>query len=233
MERKEYKLDKETNDFRIESFCSDISVYPDNVKSPIIFATTDVDIKNEWHVMHDGKYAKIKEKPSSEVRTTNVYKSIDGVNIFGVSNSVVITSGNIIINGHNICGSEPGLIELVVPKGNHITSIEAKTKSGDINVRDINIGTLVDRLIAEAMSGDITLERFNALYTRLKTYSGDIDVEVLESMLNYELNLSSISGDTQQRSIETVSPQIVYDKYKIDAEAKSGDIKVLFKGKTN
>ena len=87
------------------------------------------------------------------------------------------------------------------------------------------------RLIVKSMSGDITLSDINAFFTKLKTMSGDIDVEILESIINYRTMLKSMSGDTIQNSIEVMQPTMLNKKYQFEAETMSGDINILFKGK--
>lgn len=218
MERKEYRLNENTNDFRIDAKVYDISVHSDNVDRPILLYTGDVDIENDWHVMHDGMYAKISEQQKNNIKSN------------GFNNIIINGNSIVVINGNVVSSDNAGNMELIIPKKNMRTvSLEAKSISSDVHVKDL----MLQRMIIESVSGDITIDDITSLYLKLKTISGDIDAGIIESMLNYYVSLSSISGETTQRSVETKQPQIVYDKSTFDAETISGDIKVLFKGKNN
>lgn len=231
MERKEYKLNENTNDFRIDANVYDISVHSDNVESPILLYTGDVDVENEWHAMHDGMYAKISERQKINIQSKNFIGNINGFNNVVINgNSVFVTNGSVIINGNVLSNDNVGNMELIIPKKNMSTvSLKVENISGDVKVKNL----MLQRMIIESVSGDITLDDITSLYLKLKAISGDIDARIMESMLNYYVKLSSISGETTQRSVETKQPQIVYDKSTFEAETISGDIKVLFKGKNN
>ena len=229
MERKEYRFNENTNDFRIDANVYDISVHSDNVESPILLYTGDVDVENEWHVMHDGMYAKISERQKMNIQSKNFIGNIKGFNNVVINgNSVFVTSGRVVINGIVVSDDNVGNMELIIPeKKMETVSLEAKNISGDVRVKNL----MLQRMIIESVSGDITLDDITSLYLKLKTISGDIDASIAESILNYYAKLSSISGKTTQCSVETKQPQIVYDKSTFEAETISGDIKVLFKGK--
>ncbi len=61
--------------------------------------------------------------------------------------------------------------------------------------------------------------------------SGNIDAEILESIINYKTYLKSMSGKTIQNSIETTLPTLLSEKHELEASSMSGDVKILFKGK--
>lgn len=114
-------------------------------------------------------------------------------------------------------------------KNINASTLNSDTTSGDINISDIK----ASKLSLDTTSGDIKLDIIDVLASRINSVSGDIRAEILESILNYNVSLSSVSGDTKQDSIERQTPIILSEKRNLDIDAVSGDIKVLFKGNNN
>ena len=246
MIRKEIKLDKETTDFRIEAYTYNVNVYTDNIPNPVVYVKGDIILKNDWCKGHENKYATIEEKNKNIVKNTRIFKNGFMSNVFSYSKTVVISrNGQVTVNGYDLSNDgileeeEIGSIDLVIPNGenygkHNVDQINIKTMSGDISAKDLNIGnnTSPSSFRVETMSGDITLERFQAMSTKLVTMSGDISAEIYESYINYDLNLSALAGQIEKTIQETKEPQYIFDdRYYLDAETTSGDIKVYFKGK--
>ena len=90
---------------------------------------------------------------------------------------------------------------------------------------------ILSKLMIKTLSGDMYLNDIDSLYSHLDSKSGDIDINIINSILNYEVLLKTLSGEAVQKSIETSSPIILDTKNSLEAKTLSGDIKVLFKGK--
>ena len=211
MERKEYKLDKETSKIEIRAYHYNINIYSENIESPIVLVKGNVTIENDWCLMNDGKYADIKESVNNTIEPKVVSQKTENV----------------------IGNDETGSIDLVVPKEGDISYIEARSESGNIYVKGLNIDTLsLNGLLAETTTGKITLEEFQAMHTGLETESGNINAEILESIVNYDISVTSKIGETRIYSVEEKNPQFLYnDRYGLGARSESGNIVVKFKGK--
>ena len=80
--------------------------------------------------------------------------------------------------------------------------------------------------------GDVSIEGISPENINVDTSSGDVEIGILESIMNYETNLSSSSGNVISYSLEKTPPQILFNKkHMVDVETITGDIKVLFKGR--
>lgn len=176
---------------------------------------------------------------------------INGINIFS-SNSLNNSQNNgvkLVLTRKNdyriMIKNKSGEVEI---KDLKATTLNVKTMSGDIALKNIDVASSkletksgdlkvdnlkTNRLIIETMSGDIELDNIDAIAAKLKTVSGDVRTYLLESILNYKIHLSTVSGYTEQQSLETETAKILSDKRELDVTTVSGDIKVLFKGRKN
>lgn len=161
-------------------------------------------------------------------------------------NSVIINGVNI-YSSNSLNNSQSNRVKLVLTRKSDYR-IMIKNKSGKVEIKDLkanmlNVKTMsgdldvdnlkTDSLIMETMSGDIELDNIDAIAAKLKTVSGDVRTYLLESILNYKIHLSTVSGYTEQQSLETETAKILSDKRELDVTTVSGDIKVLFKGRKN
>jgi len=218
----EIKLSENVNSVTIDATTADILIYPDNVESPIVRTTGEIDVRER------DSEAVIKEKQSI-INGCFINGGNSGVIIFGGNitiNDSQIISGNI-FNGTTVNLGEKSNIELIVPKKPQIEAFSVDAKSGNLTIEEL----IFSRLVAKTISGNITLNDIDLLFAKLKTISGDIDAKILESIINYKTYLKSISGKTIQDSVETVSPTLLSEKHELEADSISGDVNVLFKGK--
>jgi len=239
MEHTKINLAKETSEIKIKTYVYNINVYTDNIPNPIVFVKGDVILENNRYFGDEGKYAKIEENNKTAIKTKSIFKKGFFSSIFSVSRNVVVSKdGKVTVNGYLVsddCLGEIGSIDLVIPKGKDIVKlIEIETMSGSISAKDLNIGdnTSPYSFTAKTISGNITLDRFQAQSTNLEAVSGNISAEIYESFSNYETELSTLTGKVEREIKETKYPQSVFDdRYFLKAESISGNIKVLFKGK--
>lgn len=238
MTSKSINLAKETREIGIKTSAYNINVYTANIECPMVIVNGDAVIQNDWCFGHENKYAIIEEKNKTE----KIFKKGFFEKIFSVRKIVAVSSdGKVTINGCTVSDEkttgegEVGSIDLVIPSGkNMVKRIEIENMSGSIKAIDLNIGknTSPSSFVVKTVFGDITLERFQAMHTDLKTVEGNINAEIYESFENYEMDLKSLTGKVDKLIKETRAPQRVFDdRYSLEAETITGDIKVLFKGK--
>lgn len=242
---KDIKLSKDISKINLDLLSSDVNVYADDIRQPMVRYQGDFDVS------YNNKTAIIKENGD---KNSTIIKN----NIF---NNIVIVNGNVTINGQKMVNNVSGQkdVELILPrfsfsntkipvhneKYNDIT-VQINSKSGDIGIKnlklkkliidtlsgDVNLENMIlSELMIKTLSGDMYLNDIDSLYSHLDSKSGDIDINIINSILNYEILLKTLSGEAVQKSIETSSPIILDTKNSLEAKTLSGDIKVLFKGK--
>lgn len=224
MAKSEIKLDKNIDSIDIDVTAADISIYSDNIKTPVIRTMGQIEVKERY-----GKV--IIEEKDLNINNVSICQNGNGTIISNMNSWVIIINGTMFFgNKNNVISSnfgESSNVELIVPKRPQIETFKINTKSGNLSIEDL----IFSSLIAKTMSGDITLNDIDMLFGNLTTMSGDIDVKILESIINYRTYLKSMSGKINQYSQETISPKLLREKHELEASSMSGDIKVLFKGK--
>lgn len=218
-----------------ELVSADTKIYTDSVLAPIIRYTGEFDVKetNLGTVIREvskNNGINITSFANGSKRNQTIIQNGSNISIINGS-GVTIVNGQVIsgnVNGIiNIGNGEMNSVELIVPKSMEELELSINSKSGDLTIEDL----IMAKLIAKTISGDITLKDIDSVFTKINTVSGDISAKILESMLNYKTYLKTVSGDRVQESIETVSPTMISQKHQFEAEAVSGDIEIIFKGK--
>ena len=217
---KEMKLPQGISNYKIEVLSAGVKVTGDNVKAPY------VQYSGEFNIKDNGRQVSIAEKGNSNFMGNSRFFNSGNVGIFG--SNLIIVNGQVISGNANVVtniGGEPSYAEVIVPKKTK-PFINMTGKSSDLTVSNL----ILEQLHAKTMSGDISLQELDMIIGKIKTMSGDIDATILESILNYQISMKTISGKTRQQSNETTAPKIYPKKHVLDLETISGDINLLFKG---
>lgn len=233
----EISLEESIEQINVNTITSDVDIYSDNVRQPIVRYTGDFDIESNY------SKATIIEKQNLEAQNIQINTGFFGkikTSIFGTKvtmnggsvkvrgNTIIVNNGSgVSINNGIVTSSTPGKLEIVIPQRKDDLSFNIEVTNGDISIQDL----ILKKLYIKTTVGDITLREMDALITKLQTVSGDVDAEILESIINYQTFLKTINGSTIQRSDERISPVILSEKHELNANSVNGDIKILFKGK--
>lgn len=121
-------------------------------------------------------------------------------------------------------------ININVELPDYMGSVQVKTASGDINVAEVT----ADRVMAEAASGDITMNKIVATDFRVKSSSGDLDLNEINSV---QLYASTMSGDVEANNLEAqnltlksasgdVNTRNVHSNI-MDLSSLSGDVDII------
>lgn len=219
MEKKEVQLNEGINNIKFDVKAADIMIYSDNVKEPLVRYTGEFDIRDK------NNEAIITERRGNNSINIIQPRGNNTIRINGnINGSIIISSGS---DSSVIINDSASEVELIVPKKLESLSFSIDSKSGDLTIENL----MLAKLIAKTISGNIELNDINMLFGKLETISGKINAKILESILNYKLFLKSLSGNTIQDSVESISPKMLSKKYQLEASSISGDIKILFKGK--
>lgn len=143
----------------------------------------------------------------------NVYKSTNGkINISYVNNGnerqkqiyefYSYKEGNTVYAGVRRVGKAVFLFNLKTNSINinvelpeYMDNVNIKTASGDIIIADVKS----DRIVAEAASGDVSINRVYTTDCRIKCSSGDIRINDINSI---QISASTMSGDVEACNIE-------------------------------
>lgn len=236
-------IDVDSTNVEIEAIDSDDSI---NLISSELIYSDNVRVEQRDNELH------IKEQNDNFLKhnrrnCNTIIQSGNGtIKIQNNSNSIIINGINI-FSSNSLNNSQNNGVKLVLTRKNDYR-IMIKNKSGEVKIKDLiattlNVKTMsgdievdnlkTNKLIIETMSGDIELDNIDAVTAKLKTISGDVRTYLLESILNYKIHLSTVSGYAEQESLETETAKILADKRELDVTTVSGDIKVLFKGRKN
>ena len=120
-------------------------------------------------------------------------------------------------------------ITITLPKYSKDTKIRLIGESANLTIHDL----LYQSIFAQTKSGEIIMHDIDGLETKIENTTGDIRMQIDESALNYDLKLKSKLGQTNKSSLEQEEPKILKDIHStIEAESISGDINILFLGRT-
>lgn len=123
-----------------------------------------------------------------------------------------------------------------------VEELKVATASGDIAVTDceckkmlqssasgdITINADCKEYYVQSKSGDISLiSRYDA-NAYISTTSGDITLDMLETVGNYQVEMSSVSGECHVSGNE--KKETAEDSYKMEVKSISGDVFVRFRG---
>lgn len=100
-------------------------------------------------------------------------------------------------------------IDINVELPENIGKAIIKTASGDIRIADVN----PDRIIAEAASGSVSIDRIYSTDVRIKSSSGDIEIGDINGI---QLVAGTMSGDVKANNIEAKN---------LSMKSSSGDVK--------
>lgn len=121
-----------------------------------------------------------------------------------------------------------GHIEIIVPR-KPLNTFLVDSFWGNFTIK----GLTLSKLTANINKGSIKVEDIDAVFTQLKTSSGDIDVELLDEIVKYRMHLCSVFGKQEQIPPFDMETLLLNQKRArvLSATSDYGNIKVLFKGK--
>lgn len=230
MEKQEMTLSETINDFKIKVSTSVINICSKKIERPVVSYT------GEFEIIESGNKATITQKANKEnvitIGDVTVGKAINiGSNIIITSSGNSIISINSIPGNRNICIGKSEL-DVIIPDTTKELKIDIDNKNGNVEITNL----MLLKLIIKNKNGNITLEEINSVYSKIETMNGTIKARLVESMLNYEVRLSTKNGKTRQineeKEQQTMIPsRILKDKYQFNASSYNGDVKVFFEGK--
>lgn len=231
--KKEYKLDDNRKKIKFRINTGTVTIYRDNILVPTLYYGDQFDIREKENNI------KVTQKNifdnAINIGGNTMIKS-GGIVINSCNNISIVTGNNItIVNGKVVSGNvvnvkniepEDEELEFVVPIGVDDLSFDVGIDSGSLIVRDV----LVSSMKARMESGTITMREVDMLKAELDLISGNIDLEIASSLLNYDTKLKTVCGKIKKESIDTVNNISQGEKRQLEAKVTSGNIKVLFKG---
>lgn len=120
-------------------------------------------------------------------------------------------------------------IKITLPKDSRKTTINLIGKSANLTINNL----LYQNISVQTKSGEIIMHDIDGEKAKVLSNQGDIRMQIDESALNYNLKLNSKLGNIYKESLEKKEPEILKDIHStIEAESISGDINVLFLGRT-
>lgn len=228
--KKNYELDDSKKKIKFKINTGTITIYRDNVVHPLLICPDQYEIKEKENGI------KVSQNAANTISVNGVTFTSDGVTINNRGVSFVVGNNLTIVNGKIISGNIKSTdkvevidedIEFVVPKDVDDLSFDVSIDSGSLIVRDI----LLKSMEAKLMSGDIRMNDVDMLYSKLQVTSGSIDLDICESIINYNTKLNSMSGKVEQDHIDTANNINFVERRELKASTISGNIKVLFRGK--
>ena len=120
-------------------------------------------------------------------------------------------------------------INIILPKDSRDTKIKFISESANLTINDL----LYQSIFVQTKSGEIIMHDIDGEKAKVLSNQGDIRMQIDESALNYNLKLNNKLGNIYKESLEKKEPEILKDIHStIEAESISGDINVLFLGRT-
>lgn len=173
MLKNEIKLGKDINSIAIDVTTTNISIYSDNVKFPIVRTTGEINIKERYNeaIIEDNKSRNTMNAYNVSINDGNgitiVSSGNSRVQIGGISSDIIIINGKVFPKNENNFTTfkfdESSGVELIVPKKPQIQTFNIDTKSGNLTIKDL----IFSKLVAKTMSGNITLNDIDVLFGKL------------------------------------------------------------------
>lgn len=231
---KSFLIDSSVDSINIDFNNIDVEIETiDNSEDNINLVDSELIYGGKVEVIHKGKQLRIKE----------TYGGNNFIKIQGNSNCVIVNNNVRVFPSTN---DKITILKMTLVKDNKY-KIMIKNKNGDITVNnlkttELSINTIngdvvidgisADKLDIETVNGDVTLYNVDVNSTKLNSVGGDCYIEVLESIMNYLTQVSTINGDCEQIKSESTEPEIANER-KLSVDSVTGDIKILYKGRKN
>lgn len=222
--KKEYTLDNSRKNIKFKIQAGSLTIYRDNIFIPTLYYSDQFEIQE-----NDGG---IKVKQNKSKNSLNFNKGIVINSICG--SSIVIGNNVVMVDGKVISGNEVKIqnfdisdndIKFVVPNNVDDFSFDINIDSGNLDVSNL----VANNMEANISSGVITMRNVDILDSDLSVMSGNIDLEISQSIINYETRLKAMCGNVSQNHIDTANNISEVKKRKLNAHTMSGNIRVLFK----
>ena len=217
MEKRTY-ITNDIEQINIETVDIDIEIIKDENQSSYVSFNDDVIVTSNQRKIE------IRQKE----KLLNGFKLNIQSGIIQLSDSILLKNCEI-INGNIKINSDKNIdvpkIKLSLQKNNDLM-VSVKTTSGNINIKDL----ILKRLSVTTTTGDISLTSFDSYHSIINTISGDINIGVLNSILNYEVELRSIIGSINCEDIIDKLENLSSKKI-LKANSVTGNIDVKFKEK--
>lgn len=214
--KREYHLDDNKKNIKISLETGKVEIYRGNIYKTLLCCSDSYKLEEK----EDG--IKLTRKPSSN----NVF--LNGLVINSCSNTSIfngkVISGDVLNIGSD--NFEDSNVEIIVPHDVDDLSFDVSIKSGSLIVRDV----ILKKIKAKLDSGNISMYDVDILKSKLNIMSGSINLEISQSILNYETNLNTMCGSIKKDHIDSVNNIPFVEKRELDANVMSGNVKVLFKG---
>lgn len=222
MKLSEKKLNNKIDHFQVEVKGMDVCLYTANILRPLLRYNGEIEVSEV------ATTAIISQKPievSACLPKFSIVRENRGVSIVSSKTESYINGEKRVydnfVNGHKAC------LEIVLPKFKKNATLEFESLSGDLEVSNATLSGLVAKII----SGDINLTDVNILFTSLETMSGDIQIEILESIANYTTYVHSLTGEKSIETIEKKESPLLTEKHVLKVDTMNGSTNILFKGR--
>lgn len=226
--KKEYELKPNEKKIKFKINTGNITIYRDNILVPKLYYGEHIEVEEKE------KGIKVSQKPINDT-TINiggmVIKSASNISIVSGSN-IMIVDGKI-VSGNVTTVSNDGYVEdedveFAIPRDVDDLYFDISINSGSLIVKN----AFIESIEANLMSGDILMSDVDMMYAKLKTMSGDIKLDIANSILNYNADLNTMCGRVKQEHIDSFDNNNINiaKRRELKANTMCGDVKVLYKG---
>lgn len=118
-------------------------------------------------------------------------------------------------------------INIILPKDSRDTKIKFISESANLTINDL----LYQSIFVQTKSGEIIMHDIDGLETKIENTTGDIRMQMDESVLNYNLKFKSTLGKIYKETLEEKEPEFLESLHSLEATTTSGDVSALFLGR--
>ena len=120
-------------------------------------------------------------------------------------------------------------ITIILPKDSRYTKIKFISENANLTINDL----LYQSIFVQTKSGEIIMRDVDGLEAKIENTTGDISMQMDESVLNYNLKFKSTIGKIYKETLEEKEPEFLESLHNLEAKTVSGDVSALFLGRKN